>query len=658
MIKLTVNGTSRNVDADPDTPLLWVLREWLGMTGTKYGCGIAQCGACTVHIDGVATRSCQVPVGSVGEAKITTIEGLSSDGLSHPVQVAWLQHDVPQCGYCQSGQIMAAAALLKANPKPTDADIDAAITNICRCGTYQRIREAIHTAASRRRQGIGSGTMSNRLALRRRSFLGTIAAAGGGLALGWRIPAGRAHGAGPGGQAVGIWVVISPDDTTIGAHRPLGNGSGHVHRPGATRRRRTGLRLAACARGIRVAGRKSGEQARLGRHVHRRQPRHSRFGGLRAQGWRGGSRHVDRRPRHSAGACRRRECTAANSVITHTPSGRTLRYGEVAADAAKLPVPTDVKLKTPAQWTIIGKGVKRLDTVDKLSGKQVFAIDVQLPDMLNAAIAQCPVYRRHAEILRCRQDQIDAGRAPGRRGGRQRGRGGGRQVVPGEDRARRVADRLERRRRRHGGQRADRRTAEDRPGREGSGARPEARRRRGGARRCGEGGRGGVRRAVPRPRHDGADELHGEVRRRQGGDLGAVAERRCLAGRGGRGRGREAGRREGEQAAPRRRLRPARAAGLHAPGRADREAGAGAAGEADLVARRGHDARLLPADHAVQAACGAGCRWQRRRAARAAVGPVDPRLSRAVAHGERRRSYRVPELDRGGVRLQLHPATC
>jgi isoquinoline 1-oxidoreductase subunit alpha len=148
MITLTVNGAVRNIDADPDTPLLWVIREWLGMTGTKYGCGIAQCGACTVHIDGVATRSCQVPVGTIGEAKITTIEGLSSDGLGHPVQIAWLQHDVPQCGYCQSGQIMAAAALLKQKPKPSDADIDEAITNICRCGTYQRIREAIHTAAS------------------------------------------------------------------------------------------------------------------------------------------------------------------------------------------------------------------------------------------------------------------------------------------------------------------------------------------------------------------------------------------------------------------------------------------------------------------------------------------------------------------------------
>jgi isoquinoline 1-oxidoreductase alpha subunit len=148
MIKLTINGTVRETDADPATPLLWVLREWLGMTGTKYGCGIAQCGACTVHLDGVAARSCSLPVGAIGEAKIATIEGLSADGLSHPVQVAWLQHDVPQCGYCQSGQIMAAAALLRANPKPSDDDIDTAMTNICRCGTYQRIREAIHTAAS------------------------------------------------------------------------------------------------------------------------------------------------------------------------------------------------------------------------------------------------------------------------------------------------------------------------------------------------------------------------------------------------------------------------------------------------------------------------------------------------------------------------------
>ena len=147
MITLNINGQSHQVDVDAETPLLWVIREWLGMTGTKFGCGLAQCGACSVHIDGAVMRSCSVPVGSVGASKVTTIEGLSADGLSHPVQQAWLAHDVPQCGYCQSGQIMAAAALLKENPKPTDADIDAAMTNICRCGTYNRIRAAIHTAA-------------------------------------------------------------------------------------------------------------------------------------------------------------------------------------------------------------------------------------------------------------------------------------------------------------------------------------------------------------------------------------------------------------------------------------------------------------------------------------------------------------------------------
>ena len=146
-ISLIVNGVSYTVDVEPETPLLWVLRDELGLTGTKYGCGIAQCGACTVHVDGQATRSCSLAVSDVGDAQITTIEGLSVDG-SHPVQKAWLAEDVPQCGYCQSGQIMAAAAFLKDKPNPTDADIDDGITNICRCGTYPRIRAAIHRAAS------------------------------------------------------------------------------------------------------------------------------------------------------------------------------------------------------------------------------------------------------------------------------------------------------------------------------------------------------------------------------------------------------------------------------------------------------------------------------------------------------------------------------
>jgi isoquinoline 1-oxidoreductase alpha subunit len=147
MIVLTVNGQRHELDIEPETPLLWVLRDEIGLTGTKYGCGIAQCGACTVHVDGQATRSCSVAVSDVADAQITTIEGLSADG-SHPVQKAWLAEDVPQCGYCQSGQIMAAAAFLKETPNPTDADIDDGITNICRCGTYPRIRAAIHRAAA------------------------------------------------------------------------------------------------------------------------------------------------------------------------------------------------------------------------------------------------------------------------------------------------------------------------------------------------------------------------------------------------------------------------------------------------------------------------------------------------------------------------------
>lgn len=150
MARITINGIAHDVDADADTPLLWVIREHVGLTGTKYGCGIAQCGACTVHIDGEPVRSCSVSLDSIRpDQKIVTIEGLSPDA-SHPVQKAWIAHDVPQCGYCQSGMIMAVAALLKENPKPTDADIDAAITNICRCGTFQRVRAAIHTAANGR----------------------------------------------------------------------------------------------------------------------------------------------------------------------------------------------------------------------------------------------------------------------------------------------------------------------------------------------------------------------------------------------------------------------------------------------------------------------------------------------------------------------------
>ena len=147
MARLNINGKSSDFDVDPRTPLLWAIREQAGLTGTKYGCGVAQCGACTVHLDGAPVRSCVMPVSAAEGKKITTIEGLAVNGVLTKVQKAWIEHDVPQCGYCQSGMIMAVTALLNNKPKPTDADIDAAITNICRCGTFQQVREAIHAAA-------------------------------------------------------------------------------------------------------------------------------------------------------------------------------------------------------------------------------------------------------------------------------------------------------------------------------------------------------------------------------------------------------------------------------------------------------------------------------------------------------------------------------
>ena len=150
IFNLKINGSTKQVDVDPSTPVLWVLREHLNMQGTKYGCGVAMCGACTIHLNGNAVRSCQLPVSAIGKAEITTIEGLSANG-DHPVQKAWLEHDVAQCGYCQTGQIMSAVALLKANPKPTDAQIESGMSgNICRCGTYLRIKEAIKSAAKQK----------------------------------------------------------------------------------------------------------------------------------------------------------------------------------------------------------------------------------------------------------------------------------------------------------------------------------------------------------------------------------------------------------------------------------------------------------------------------------------------------------------------------
>ena len=574
MIKLTVNGISHNVDADPDTPLLWVHPRVA--RHDRHEIRLRHRAVRRLHRASRRRRDAIVP--GAGRARWARRRSPPSracrrTGSAIRCRSPGSQHDVPQCGYCQSGQIMAAAALLKTNPKPSDDDIDAAITNICRCGTYQRIREAIHTAASTRRQGIGRRHHEQPTCTPSPFLPRHDCRPGGGLALGWHVPAALLAQARRTASSASGW-------SSVRMTRP--SCASPVPRWG--RARFTGLaqlvadELDCDWKHVRAEYVSPDENL-----AHKRAWGDMSTGGSR--GIRGSVDYVRKggaaaRAMLIAAAAQRwsvpaAECTAANSVVTHTPSGRTLRYGEVAADAAKLPVPTEVKLKTPAQWTIIGKGVRRLDTVDKLSGKQVFAIDVQLPDMLNAAIAQCPVFG--GKLKSFDADKIKS--MPGVR----------HVVAVGDNAVAVVADKWYQAKtalaalpivwdegaERHCRQRADRRPAEGRARREGGGARPEARRRRGGACRRGKGGRGGVRRAVPGPRHDGADELHGEVRRRQGGDLGAVAERRRVARRGGRGRGREAGRREGEQAASRRRLRPARPAGLHAPGRADRQAGAG-----------------------------------------------------------------------------------
>ena len=219
MARLNVNGQVVSIEVDGNTPLLWVIREQLGLTGTKYGCGVAQCGACTVHIDGVATRSCTLPVSAVtAEQQIVTIEGLSPDG-SHPVQKAWLALDVPQCGYCQTGMIMAAAALLQEKPSPSDADIDAGITNICRCGTYNRVRAGDQARGRGRRRfarAESGGGEDHDDGTRRLATLvpRALAASLGGLALGFHVPLGSATAA-EGPAEINAWVVVKPDETVV-----------------------------------------------------------------------------------------------------------------------------------------------------------------------------------------------------------------------------------------------------------------------------------------------------------------------------------------------------------------------------------------------------------------------------------------------------------
>src|SRR3954468_24743102 len=262
MAALSVNGTTHQVDVDPNTPLLWVLRETIGLTGTKYGCGIAQCGACTVHVDGIAMRSCSVPLSAVDGRKIATIEGLAQNGALHKVQQAWLENDVPQCGYCQCGMIMAVAALLKDKPKPTDADIDANITNICRCGTFQQVRMAIHAAANAGWGGINethASTQSPHLR-RERSRRGRRACTRSRHSL--RRPASDPRcGRHARGQRLGG---DPPGRHGCDPRCALRDGSGHPHRPRPVGRRRARMLLVESDDRISNARSERGAQARVG----------------------------------------------------------------------------------------------------------------------------------------------------------------------------------------------------------------------------------------------------------------------------------------------------------------------------------------------------------------------------------------------------------
>jgi isoquinoline 1-oxidoreductase beta subunit len=373
-LKLNVNRKEYTVEVQPDTPLLWVIRDNLGLSGTKYGCGIARCGACTVHVDGKAVRSCRTPVSDVEGKGIITIEGLSQFG-NHPVQWAWIEEEVPQCGYCHSGQIMSAAALLVAKPKPTDADIDAGMShNICRCGTYQRIRQAIRRASEMAALGAESGSGGAVVAAppSRRTFESETAAQ-----LGDAAP-------------LTPFIRIGTDEviTILVNHSEMGQG------PYTSLPMLVAEELECDWSKIRVVAAPAAQPYY-----------HAEWQTIQATG---GSTSVAsewERMRRAGAAAREMliaaaagrwkvgttSCRAENGIVI-SPTGERLTYGQLAHDAAKLSPPDDVQLKDPSKFKIIGNPKKRLDTPEKTNGTGVFGIDVKTPGMLTAVMARLPVF--------------------------------------------------------------------------------------------------------------------------------------------------------------------------------------------------------------------------------------------------------------------------
>ncbi|NIS61348.1 MAG: molybdopterin-dependent oxidoreductase [Proteobacteria bacterium] len=366
MISLEVNGKHHKVNVSPDVPLLWVIREYLKLTGTKYGCGIGMCGSCTVHIDGQARRSCQVPLGDARGKRITTIEGLPED---HPVKKGWIEEQVPQCGYCQPGQIMQAAALLSEESNPSEERIIKGMDGVlCRCGTYPRIKRAMRGVIKESKKGISKSPLG---------------------AVDWGLTVGKASPSGD-GFSPSPWLLITPDNivTVIVGKSEMGQGVS------------TSLpmivadEIEADWEQVRVKMAPAGEEYK------------DPVWGMQTTGGSTSIRHMFGPLRKASAAAREMlvsaaaqtwtvpvlECEAYRGRVRHTESGRSLSYGQLCQKAAKIPIPPNPPLKKKSQFGLIGTSMPRLDVPDKVNGSAIFGMDVFIPDMLYAAVVRPPAY--------------------------------------------------------------------------------------------------------------------------------------------------------------------------------------------------------------------------------------------------------------------------
>ncbi len=594
-LNINVNGKTREVDVDPSTPLLWALRDNLEMTGTKFGCGMAACGACTVHVNGQATRSCVTPVSAAAGARITTIEGIGSDRVGRAVMDAWLKHDVAQCGYCQNGQVMSAIGLLRTKPRPTDADIDQAMAgNLCRCGTYQRIRAAIKTPPVRwpereetnmRIRGIealAGGQAGNSgearpntgvATLDRRSFLKLTGLAGGGLALGVAPLAQAQEGAKPKAPppAPQAFLIIAPDNTVTVAVNRLEFGQGvHTALPMALAEE-----LDADWRNVRATLAPAGD------------PYKDPGFGMQMTGGSTALNHSFQQYRELGARARAMlvaaaaqqwkvdaaSCKVAQGVVTSGSHRAT--FGELAPAAMALPVPQQVTLKDPSQFTIVGKPTPRLDARGKMDATTPFGIDTHLKDMVVAVVARPP--RFGGKVKSFSADKASA--VQGVRGVLQvpvdRGGSGVAVIASGYWPAKMGRDALDIQWEDAGSKVSSQALFDEYAKLAGSPARC-ARGERGyrlGHQRCRAQDRGRLPLPVPGARADGAAELHAAAGsgRRQGAvgqGLGGLAVPDRRPGRGGAHAGAGAGQGGAQHHDGRRRLRPARGAdlGLHRGG--------------------------------------------------------------------------------------------